>query len=140
MTGPEAIQLSSASRQVVIQINTLVNHDVIFALDSEQYNKEEYWNYPKSGWGDCEDKALEKRYRLVEKGVPRSTLRLAVAFHKKLLHSHCLLTFETTEGTYVLDSFTDEVKIWHQAPYNFEMRERNDGKWERFDQGVWSYQ
>lgn len=140
MTGPEVIELSPESRQAIIEINRLVNKDINFALDIEQYNKEEYWNYPKSGWGDCEDKALEKRYRLVEKGVSRSTLRLAIVFHKKSLHSHSLLTFETSEGTYILDSFVNDVRIWHQTPYNFEIRERSDGSWERFDQGVWSYQ
>ena len=140
LTGPGVIDLSFEIKRAIGQINSTVNREIRFALDIEQYEKEEYWSYPRSGRGDCEDKALEKRSRLVKLGIPRSAMRLAIAFNKVFHYSHCLLTVETNEGTYVLDSFSDEVMAWHQAPYNYEMRERADGKWERFDQGIWSHQ
>ena len=139
LTGPGVIELSSEIKGAIRRINSTVNREVQFALDIDQYETEEYWTYPRSGRGDCEDKALEKRSRLVESGMPRSTMRVATVFHKKFFNSHCLLTIETNEGTYVLDSISDSVMIWHEAPYNYEMRERANGEWERFDQGIWSH-
>lgn len=140
LTGVEAVELDPGSWKSVRRVNGAVNQSIYFALDSEQYNTEEYWSYPRSGWGDCEDQALEKRRRLVKLGIPRSALRLAIAFHQRKLHSHCLLTIETNEGTLVLDSLSDDILLWHQAPYNYEQRERSDGRWERFDQRSWSFQ
>lgn len=139
MAGVDAVELNAARKLEIIRINAQINHAVKFVPDMDQYGKEEYWEYPTSGFGDCEDKALEKRRRLVQRGFPRSVLRLAIGFHKRLLHSHCLLTVETTEGTYVLDSMGDAVRIWYQTPYDLETRERIDGQWDRFDQGIWSF-
>jgi len=137
MTGPEVLAFDTSVEQALRLVNKDVNKGIVFALDQDQYGVEEYWDYPRTGKGDCEDIALEKRARLVRKGFPRSTLRLAIVVHWEHLSSHCILTVETTAGTYVLDSFSDVVSVWYDAPYNFESRERNDGQWERFDQGVW---
>lgn len=120
--------------------NVTVNHEIEFMMDISQYNVEEYWALPTSGYGDCEDIALEKRSRLVKAGVASGALRLAIVFHRRLLNSHCILTVETSEGTYILDSYTDDVSRWDQTPYNFEARERVDGLWNRFDQLGWIYQ
>lgn len=138
LKGPDVVELSPEIRTAMHETNTTVNNEIQFTLDIEQYGAEEYWTYPRSGRGDCEDEALEKRSRLVRFGIPRSTMRLAIALHKQLLNSHCLLTIETNEGTYVLDSLSDKVMLWHQAPYHYEMRETADGVWERYDQGIWS--
>jgi predicted transglutaminase-like cysteine proteinase len=48
---------------------------VLFFLDENQYQKEEFWAYPSLGLGDCEDIALEKRFRLVNMGIYRGALR-----------------------------------------------------------------
>ena len=122
------------------EINSSVNHEIRFALDASQYGSEEHWALPVSGYGDCEDLALEKRSRLAAAGVTRGALRLAFVFHKRRLNSHGILTVETSKGTYILDSSTDEVFRWDQAFYNFEARERTDGRWDRFDQTGWSYE
>ena len=137
MTGPKVVAFDTSVEQVLRLVNKEVNKEIVFTLDRDQYGVEEYWNYPSTGQGDCEDIALEKRARLVRKEFPRSTLRLAIVLHRERLSSHCILTVETTAGTYVLDSFSDLISVWHEAPYYFESRERNDGQWERFDQGVW---
>jgi predicted transglutaminase-like cysteine proteinase len=121
-------------------VNAAVNREIRLVLDVMQYDREEYWTLPENGRGDCEDKALEKRRRLAEMGLPRGAMRMALVFHRRLLTSHGVLTVETTAGTYVLDSATDEVQRWDQTPYNFEARERPDGRWTRFDQAQWTYQ
>jgi hypothetical protein len=50
-----------------------------------------------------------------------------------------LLLIETTQGTYAMDRFSNEILLWYQLPYNFESREKADGKWERFDQSIWTF-
>ena len=139
--GGASVLFHSADLMDRIRVtNITVNREIRFLLDISQYNVEEYWALPTSGYGDCEDLALEKRSRLVKAGVSPGALRLAFVFHRRLLNSHCVLTVETTEGTYILDSYTDDVSRWDQVPYNFETRERTDGLWDRFDQTNWNYQ
>ena len=114
-------------------------YEVITETDLQQYGEEEYWSYPRSGVGDCEDLALEKRARLVAAGFPRGALRMALAQHRRTLFSHAVLLVESDQGTWVLNGFDEAVVLWHRSPYNFEARERPDGRWERFDQSVWTY-
>ena len=121
-------------------VNAAVNNEIQFMSDISQYNEEDYWALPTSGYGDCEDLALEKRSRLVRSGGSSAALRLAFVSHRRLLNSHCILTVETSKGTFVLDSYSDEVSRWDQVPYNFEARERTDGLWDRFDQTNWGYE
>lgn len=139
LRGATVLPFSPGLLHSLGMINTAVNRQIAFALDIEQYNVEEHWALPDSGRGDCEDMALEKRSRLVRSGYAPGALRLALVFHRTLLNSHCVLTVETTAGTYLLDSFTSEVLRWDQTPYNFEARERPDGYWDRFDQTQWRY-
>jgi len=72
--------------------------------------------------------------------LSRAAFTMAIVSHKKLLSMHAVLLAETTEGTFVLDNLTNDVLLWNQAPYNFEARERTDGKWTRFDQSYWTYE
>ncbi len=137
--GPVVVASSPALMQTLGAVSAAVNREITFALDASQYDAEEYWALPTSGYGDCEDRALEKRRRLARLGLPRGAMRIALVFHRDLLTAHGVLTVETTAGTYILDSATDAVLRWDQAPYNFEARERLDGRWERFDQSQWTH-
>jgi predicted transglutaminase-like cysteine proteinase len=139
MSGPTIIELTPKMKSLLSEVNTSVNLEIRFALDKDQYNKEEFWTYPRSDLGDCEDIALEKRSRLTKLGFPRGALRMAIGFHKKTLTSHALLLVKTTEGKYVMDRITNQISLWYQTPYNFESQERTDGKWERFDQNIWTF-
>jgi predicted transglutaminase-like cysteine proteinase len=134
LTGPQVIEYTNEAFLQLVQVSREVNSDIEFALDPAQYNSEEYWNYPESGRGDCEDNALEKRRRLVKQGFPRAALRMTTAFHRDQYYAHALLLVETTAGTFVLDQDSEDVLLWDQAPYIYEARERVDGKWERFFQ------
>ncbi|MCP4994289.1 MAG: transglutaminase-like cysteine peptidase [Gammaproteobacteria bacterium] len=139
LEGPDIIRYTPRIKNLLTQINTQVNKEIVFSRDIDKYGVEDFWGYPRSGQGDCEDKALEKRLRLIRAGIPSAALRLAVVYHKKYLNSHCVLTAETTNGTYVLDSSSDSVTIWYEIPYNIESRERVDGMWEHFDQFIWTF-
>lgn len=137
LTGEATFHPDAETLRDVMTINAEINREIYFVLDIEQYGEEEYWTLPLAGRGDCEDLALLKRQRLSRLGVPRGSMRLALVFHATLLSSHCVLTLETGSGTYVLDNLTDELKLWHRTEYNFELRERPDGAWDRFDQRYW---
>ncbi|WP_078485871.1 transglutaminase-like cysteine peptidase [Solemya velesiana gill symbiont] len=115
------------------------NYQLHLLSETAQYRDEGYWSYPESGFGDCEDKALEKRRRLFLQGISRGAMRIALAHHRTHHTPHSLLLLETNHGTYVLDTFTDKVKLWFQTPYNFEAREKSDRRWERFDQQRWRF-
>jgi len=139
LTGAASIPSHPDMMQALESTNVAVNAEIGFMSDISQYNAEDHWALPVSGYGDCEDLALEKRSRLTASGIPRAALRLAFVSHRRLLNAHCVLTVETTEGTYVLDSYSNEVSRWDRIPYNFEARERIDGFWDRFDQDYWRY-
>jgi predicted transglutaminase-like cysteine proteinase len=139
LEGPARIPHSAALGQQLREVSASVNRAVRFALDIDMHGVEDYWSLPESGYGDCEDLALAKRQRLVKAGYPGAALRLAFVSHRRDLCSHCVLTIDTTRGTFVLDSRTDAIRPWSATPYNFEARERPDGNWDRYDQAQWRY-
>jgi len=139
LSGQTIIELTPEIWNQLSDINISVNRNIELLFDIDQYQKEDFWTYPHSGFGDCEDIALEKRSRLVKIGFPRGALRIAIGYHKKTLTSHAVLTVETKHGTYVMDSSNDRILLWYQTPYNYETRERTDSKWERFDQEIWTF-
>ena len=139
LDGARSIEHDERLRQRLHEVSATVNHEVRFALDRDIYAVEDYWNLPSAGYGDCEDMALAKRAELVRRGYPSAALRLAFVFDQSELSSHCVLTVETTGGTLVLDSETDAVHLWHETSYNFEARERPDGRWDRYDQTEWRF-
>ena len=116
MVGPAIIDLTEETRQILSKVNAAVNACIdILLSDKQLYDQEEYWTFPSEGYGDCEDIALEKRARLVERGLPRAAMTMAIAQHKRALAAHAVLLVETTSGTYVLNSFTDKVVLWSEA-------------------------
>ncbi len=139
MTGAPVIELTSDAQAALDKVNRDVNAEFRLTDDLEWRGKEEEWNYPSLGTGDCEDLALEKRRRLVNLGVPRAAMTIGVVFHKKFKSPHAMLFVETNDGTIVLDSPQSDLLCWDKAPYNYESRERPDGQWDRFDQRLWEW-
>ena len=66
------------SLQLAAQVNARVNREIRAATDAINYGVSERWTLPYNGRGDCEDIALLKMKRLIEAGVPSSSLLLAV--------------------------------------------------------------
>lgn len=139
LDGAGLIEDHEGLQRQLQEVSAKVNRETRFALDREIYGAEDYWTLPTAGYGDCEDLALAKRVELVRRGFPSAALRLAFVFHQRDLSSHCVLTVETTRGTLVLDSDTDAVRLWHDTLYNFEARERPDGRWDHYDQTRWRF-
>ncbi len=51
--GPTSLFWDPALQGVLERINTQVNAEIRFIPDMENLGREEVWNYPDSGWGDC---------------------------------------------------------------------------------------
>lgn len=140
LSGPSIIPVSSHTGLLLHAVNADANRSIQNARDMDLYGREEFWAFPSHGAGDCEDIALFKREQLVRLGLPRAAMTIAIVHHKREMFPHAVLLVETTAGTYLLDNLANEIVVWHEAPYNFEARERPDGSWERFDQSNWLYE
>lgn len=103
------------------EINRDVNSRIEPATDNEIYGVNELWTLPTKK-GDCEDFALLKRRELMTHGWPASALLLTVVRDEKN-EGHAILTARTTQGDFVLDNKTDDVKLWNQTPYHYVMRQ-----------------
>jgi len=103
------------------EVNRTVNHAIAPATDMEIYGVSEYWTMPKDR-GDCEDYALMKQRLLVERGWPLSSMLLTVVKDDKG-EGHAVLTARTSQGDFILDNKSDEVRVWYQSGYEFVMRQ-----------------
>lgn len=103
-------------------VNTRINHAIEPVTDLELYGISDYWTLPKNGKGDCEDYALQKRHDLIEAGWPASALLVTVVLDEHN-DGHAVLTARTTDGDFVLDNKTDEIRVWHKTAYRFVMRQ-----------------
>ena len=65
---------------------------------------------------------LEKKRRLIALGVPREAMLITVVRDLNG-DGHAILTVVTDRGDYVLDNFTNEVKLWHETGYRFIKRQ-----------------
>jgi predicted transglutaminase-like cysteine proteinase len=103
------------------EVNRLVNRSVEPATDIEIYGVSEYWTLPGTK-GDCEDYALLKQKILIGRGWPSSSLLLTVVRDEKG-EGHAVLTARTSQGDFVLDNKSDDVRLWSRSNYQFVMRQ-----------------
>jgi len=64
--------------QEIASVTLTVNEKIKPMSDLDLYGQDEFWAYPDSGFGDCEDYALEKRRLLINSGIPVSDLLMTV--------------------------------------------------------------
>lgn len=114
--------LSDARWTQLIQVNANVNAAVTPVSDKDLYGVEEFWTYPTSGFGDCEDYALEKRRQLIELGWAPSTLLIAVV-RQANGEGHAVLMARTDRGDLILDNQAGEVRLWNETPYRYLKRQ-----------------
>lgn len=121
--------------KLVREINASVNKSIIAMTDQEIYGRDEVWEYPTTA-GDCEDYALLKRKMLIENGFSVSDLLITVV-RKPDGEGHAVLTLRTTEGDFILDNLSDEVKIWTDTQYTYLKRQAsfNSGRWVSIEDG-----
>ena len=102
-------------------VNRKVNREIEPATDMELYGVEDYWTIPITK-GDCEDYALLKRQILIRAGWPVGALLMTVVLDEQG-EGHAVLTARTEAGDYILDNKVNVLKVWHQTPYKFVMRQ-----------------
>jgi predicted transglutaminase-like cysteine proteinase len=117
----QRFDLTTGRRTELEAINLAVNHEIKPVTDIELYGLADYWTVP-ARQGDCEDYVLLKRKRLMALGWPASALLITVVRDEKG-EGHAVLTARTQQGDFILDNKTDEIRLWHQAPYQYVMRQ-----------------
>ena len=103
------------------EVNSSVNNAIAPFTDQDLYGVPEYWTLP-SDKGDCEDYALLKRHRLIQRGWPVSSLLLTVVRDERG-DGHAVLTARTAQGDFILDNKIPTVRLWNQTSYRYIMRQ-----------------
>lgn len=126
----DAVTLTAANWQQLVAVNAHFNQTIVPVTDQELYQVEEFWTYPTSGYGDCEDFALAKRQALIEAGWPASTLLIAVV-RQTDGSGHAVLMVRTDRGDLVLDNQEGAILLWNETPYQYLKRQSqaHSGQW-----------
>ena len=82
LSEPRRIALDHDVWNAIVDINEEVNLEIEPVPDIVHWGVEDRWDYPDDGMGDCEDIQLLKRRRLVEAGLPKRALRMAVVLDR----------------------------------------------------------
>lgn len=98
------------------EVNAEVNRRIEARSDADLYGVGEKWTLPSGGRGDCEDYALLKMKKLLERGVASDRLLLSVVIDESYI-PHVVLVLRTREGDYFLDNMTGGVLPWHLTGY-----------------------
>jgi predicted transglutaminase-like cysteine proteinase len=122
MSEPDVIALDQLTWSTILSVNREVNAAIKPMTDIELYGVADYWDYPVSGYGDCEDYQLLKRKLLVDAGLPQRAMRMTVVIDE-LNEGHAVLMIRTDRGDFILDNKTDSVVAWHQTGYVYVKRE-----------------
>lgn len=122
MNEPATITLDALTWRTIVSINREVNAAIRPMIDRDLYGVADYWDYPSSGHGDCEDYQLLKRKLLADAGVPRRAMRMTVVIDE-LNEGHAVLMIRTDRGDFILDNKTDAVVAWHETGYTYVKRE-----------------
>jgi len=120
-----SITLTNEIWAQIVEINRSVNAEIKPMTDMEQWGVLDSWDFPKTGYGDCEDYQLLKRKRLVAAGLPRRALRMTVVLDE-LNEGHAVLKVVTDRGDFVLDNKTNAVLPWDRTGYVYIKREGHD--------------
>lgn len=118
-------QLTAQRRNELERVNRFVNQSVKPVTDLELYGTVEFWDYPSSGKGDCEDYVLLKRRMLIERGWPESTLLITVVRDENG-EGHAVLTVRTDVGDLILDNKRQEIVRWIDTPYTY-VKQQSEG-------------
>lgn len=119
--GTARVAATPAALAELDYVNRVANKSVQPITDREQYGVDEYWTIP-GAQGDCEDYALLKKRTLIEREWPTAALLITVVLDENR-QGHAILTARTDAGDLILDNKHDELKLWHQTPYQFLMRQ-----------------
>jgi len=111
-------------------VNNYFNTTVTAVSDQDLYGVAEFWTYPSSGYGDCEDFVLGKRAALIERGWDASNLLISVVTQPDG-EGHAVLMVRTDRGDLILDNQEGLIKLWTDTPYTYLKRQSqaHAGQW-----------
>ncbi|WP_244519846.1 MULTISPECIES: transglutaminase-like cysteine peptidase [unclassified Ensifer] len=111
---------SLAFRHKISGINRTVNRLVRYQPDAENYGSKDYWATPAEilgrGKGDCEDYAILKMAALKAAGLPAEAMAIVVLRDVRRNFYHAVLAITTSQGHFILDNLSDEVKLDSALP------------------------
>jgi len=94
-------------------VNSGVNQLIAYRKDIDTYGKTDYWASPEEilqrRAGDCEDFAILKMTALLQAGIPASSMSLVVLQDTKRRVFHAVLSVNTSNGAFILDSLDNAV-------------------------------
>ncbi|WP_406853616.1 transglutaminase-like cysteine peptidase [Alsobacter sp. KACC 23698] len=114
----------------LVAVNDEVNASVTQVTDLEHFGVSDLWTLPTDGKGDCEDIALLKRRKLIDKGWPSGRLLMSAVLDQQG-KGHAVLVAVTDQGDVVLDNKRDDVRPWKRTGYFFITRQSQSSpmKW-----------
>ena len=119
---PESITLTPSIWRLIERVNREVNAQIKPMTDIEQWGVVDSWDFPKTGYGDCEDYQLLKRKRLADAGLPRRAMRMTVVLDENN-EGHAVLKIRTDRGDFILDNKIRNVVPWDRTQYVYIKRE-----------------
>ena len=122
VTPSPAVTLTSALWKQLLMINSHFNTSIKPKTDMEQYGVADFWTYPDSGFGDCEDYQLAKQRALERQGWPASDLLMTVVRDQNG-DGHAVLIVRTDRGDFVLDNEDSRIRLWSETPYLYLKRQ-----------------
>jgi predicted transglutaminase-like cysteine proteinase len=100
--------------QKLSDINRTVNWLVRYEPDAQNYGSKDHWAAPNEilarSKGDCEDYAILKMAALKELGLPPQSMSIVVLRDTRRNLYHAVLSVMTSQGYFILDNLSDEVK------------------------------
>lgn len=119
--GASRTPLNSKVKRALQAVNTDVNRAITPGSDSKGNDT---WRLsPKSG--DCEDYAVTKRKKLIDRGLPPRSIRLAMATTPSG-EAHVVVIVKTPKADLVLDNRNNEIKPVDKVDLHWLMIESAD--------------
>lgn len=122
---PAVLSLNHELWLTIVEVNERVNRAILAVTDQDRWGEVDRWDYPDDGLGDCEDIQLLKRKFLIEAGLHRRALRMAVVIDEQGA-GHAVLMVRTDHGEFILDNKRDAVLAWHGTGYHYVKREGDE--------------
>lgn len=110
------VRLTGECWAILKQINQTVNRSIC-PDGAELSSGVEAWLINPDR-GDCNDYAMTKRHKLLDRGLPSSALLLGEVVTRWGKH-HLILVVRTRTVDLVLDNLTPVIKPWAHVPYRW---------------------
>lgn len=107
--GAKQVAMSQNLMKILSRTNSAVNR----AIRPRRDKGADVWSINVRA-GDCEDYVLTKRAKLIMRGVPANSLRIATAYTRRG-EGHAVLVVRTNKGDFVLDNRRNAIKEWHKT-------------------------